>query len=321
MKPEVMRSIFEKACSYIRCDYIDREFILEKWASIEAAYSARVTELSERKDFEAMMSQMVSDELDLSHCQFITPQLRQEIEAQSIPETAPSIFQTVFKTTHEYSYLKISTFQIPLFQRAPIYQNLKSIHDCQRPLILDFRLNSGGSISATGDLLAPFIGADTIYCYSKLANWEEFPDPQVAYPLQEEENEGSRLDVEMTLKHPHLQWRTPKEIEFSLKQEVLLLIDKRNYSCGEVFSQTMKEMGRCKLIGNVTSGSVVGAKDDYDCGHGYELLLPYLNLVSPEQFRIEGQGVHPHTKKTFQTPDTNPLPHEEILEILKQEIS
>jgi C-terminal processing protease CtpA/Prc len=200
---------------------------------------------------------------------------------------------------------------VPLFSWKYLGPILLKLVDDKRPLVLDLRLNAGGAASAVGQLLAPFTGPDKPFLTAKLANWDS-SSCKILYPFDEETNEGNCLDVEAMIENSHAQWRTPEHVPFILKQKIYVLIDKRNYSCGEVFAQAMKEYDCATLVGKTTAGAVVGGRDNYECGHGYRLMLPFVDMVSKDGFVIEGRGVSPHFEMEFTTDDREQLTDEEV---------
>lgn len=341
--------VFDNACSHIQLDYIDREFINNGFVNIKADYGKRVRQLGEvgcnnhavidsadvdsvdfvdvvsadidsiggnlLKQFENLMIQFVEEELTLSHCKFITPAVAKQIANQESEDTAPSFLKASYKETDDYCYLKIPTMTIPLFSWDYLSSILEKLVDDKRVLILDLRLNTGGSASATGELLTPFIGMDKPFLITRLADWENSSCESI-YPFPDGDNHGNCLDVEAIGTHPFAQWLTLKELSFSLKQKPVLLIGERCYSCGEVFAQAMKEYNSAVIIGKTTAGAVVGAKDTYDCGYGYSLMLPFVDMVSKNEFMIEGKGVTPHIKRTFSTSDMEELSKAEIMDVV-----
>ncbi len=317
MQKRSFEKIFWCACKHIESDYINREFIEKKWPDIKRKTHVLVSEIDSKTDFESVMIDLFSMHLNVSHSQFITPDLAMKIDLQDSVETAPDFLFPVSEETVDYVYLKVSSLTIPIFSWTGFGPKLKILENDDRPIVLDFRLNAGGSASAVGELLTPFIGADLPFLYSRLATWKKRPIPEIIYPQDEEKNDGNRLDLGISLKFPHAEWRTRKVSEFTLMQKTILLVDGRNYSCGELFAQAMKEHSRCILIGGKTAGAVVGGRDDYDCGYGYRLLLPFVNMISAGGFVLEGEGVSPDVEMSFQTRDTEPLSREEIMNVLE----
>jgi C-terminal processing protease CtpA/Prc len=74
---------------------------------------------------------------------------------------------------------------------------------------------------------------------------------------------------------------------------IVVLLDDQCYSCGEVFVQCMKEWSDATVVGKPSPGFVVTAQE-YDLSEGYRLLLPFGEMWSGKDAKIEGVGVSPH---------------------------
>lgn len=322
-----IEEVFQRACKHVESDYIDRNFIAIEWPALRGLYLLKITEIIKKQrsgknghkelisDFEALMCELIDEKLTLSHSKFITPALGEEIDNQGTSEGAPDFLQASYKETNEYCYLKVPTMTIPLFSWKFTGKTLEKLKEDKRPLVLDLRLNAGGAASAVGHLLAPFAGGDEPFLTAKLADWQSGPC-KILYPFNEEQNEGNCLDVQAMIENSYASWHTPKNVHFRLDQKVYVLIDERNYSCGEVFAQAMKEYKCATLVGKNTAGAVVGGRDTYDCGQGYRLMLPFVDMISRDGFIIEGKGVTPHVEMDFKTDDREQLTDEELKAVI-----
>lgn len=319
--------VFQRACEHVESDYIDRNFISREWPVLKDLYLSKITKLMNKSDsgkdehkqltlnFETLMCQLIDEKLTLSHSKFISPALGEEIDNQGTTEGAPDFLQASFRETDEYCYLKVPTMTVPLFSWKFLGATLQKLKGDKRPIVLDLRLNAGGAASAVGNLLAPFAGADQPFLTAKLANWESSPC-ETLYPFDEENNEGNCLDVQAMIENSYASWHTPQDVPFRLDQKVYVLLGERNYSCGEVFAQAMKEYECATLVGKTTAGAVVGGRDTYECGNGYRLMLPFVDMISRDGFIIEGKGVTPHVEMEFTTADTEQLTDEELKTII-----
>lgn len=308
--------IYTNIAQHIETAFIDRKFIEKSWSKLDSQYQEKVKKLSTEAAFHKAMNDLMS-QLPLSHCEFITPQLALEREhLQSGSKPADSM-QITNHDTSKYIYVKVPSFIIPPFSFDTLKAIFLGLIGDRRPVILDLRLNSGGAISAVGETLNVLIGANSPFIITKQAQWENESKPEVIYPQPERANRGSRLDVQLCNKYAYIQWRTSKKQEFLLKQKVIILSDKRNHSCGEVFVQALKDKERAIVVGQTSAGAVVGARDNFDCGEGYRLSLPFVTMETPEEYQLEGQGVKPDVEYKFKTPDTESLSDEEALKVLE----
>ena len=304
--------IFNRAVAHIEQSYIDRDFVRGPWPGIRRDYQKKVRKLTGGEtSFHQVMEDLVGKELKLSHTEFITPEKSRYIEQQESGIDIPDALRLKHMCTTDYLYVKLPTFQIPLFGFAPVLELLRTCDETRR-IILDVRLQSGGSISAAGEVLGLLIGADKPFCRSRLAGWEDETDYVVVYPQPEELNHGGALDI------PIVEWRTSLKLDFLSSSGIIILSDERNYSCGEVFVQALKENGRAVVVGRASAGAVVAARDDFDCGDGYSLLLPFAELISAGGVQLEGRGVIPDVEYSFQCKDTELLSEEELESIIEK---
>jgi C-terminal processing protease CtpA/Prc len=77
-------------------------------------------------------------------------------------------------------------------------------------------------------------------------------------------------------------------------------------------------MEMCSPIsaGTTTAGMVLPARDDFDCGYGFGLCLPFAKVFTPSGLELEGKGMTPQLEINFQTPDTQVMPGMEIASLL-----
>ena len=266
--------------------------------------------------FDETMAELIDHQLTLSHTAFINPKKREYIEQQHSNETAPDFLKISSRIIPEYAYIKIPTFTLPLFSMDILLPLLKK-SSSSNIVIFDLRLNTGGSGSSVGDLLGGFIEADKPYLYCRMNDWKEIGDPKIVYPLLEQEKINHALEIANICKNRYQLFHTSKMPKFKIDKPVIILIDQRAYSCGEVFPQCMKEYKRATIVGNKTAGAVVGARDDFDCGHGYSICLPFVELITSQGYNIEGNKVHPDIEYSFKTSDLEQLTHDEIVDIIK----
>lgn len=311
------REIFDRAVTHIEQSYIDRDFVRGPWPGIRSDYQKKVRKLTGEASFHQVMEDLVGKELKLSHTDFITPEKSLYIEQQESGLDIPDALRLKHTYTADYLYVKLPTFQIPLFGFAPVSELLRTCGKTRR-VILDVRLQSGGSISAAGEVLGLLIGADKPFCRSRLAGWEDETDYVVVYPQPEELNHGGALDIPIVAAHRLAEWRTSLKLDFLASSAVIVLVGGRTYSCGEIFVQALKEYGRAVVMGSVSAGAVVAARDDFDCGAGYRLLLPFAELISAGGIQIEGRGVIPDVEYSFECKDTELLSEKELESIMMQ---
>ncbi|MBI2519589.1 MAG: hypothetical protein HYV97_04205 [Bdellovibrio sp.] len=308
--------IFNNACRHIENAYIDRVFINAKWPAIRKEYTKKIGQTKDIASFNKILTTLLKDELKLSHTMLITPHESEKIESLLSGENIPDYYKFYFAKYDGCLYLKIPTFTYPLFSMRPICDALSTLSDDKQIIVMDLRLNSGGSSSAIGHLLGPFIGGDQPYLIEKQAKWKEEKKASVIFPFPEEGNDGNKLDVGISQKHQFSVWHTHKNVIPHYTNPLIILSDQHNYSCGEVFVQALKEYERGKILGKISAGKVIGARDDFDCGEKYRLCLPFITMESANGEVLEGIGVTPDIEYTFTKEFTVPLEENELKSII-----
>ncbi|MCO4784141.1 MAG: hypothetical protein KC646_17585 [Candidatus Cloacimonetes bacterium] len=302
--------ILKNLSTHIANTYVDTNFAKSKWPSIEANAKARIEKGIHQSAFHTLMKQIVN-ELNLSHCEFLTPQLSDKSSQDIIPD----FLQMTMKSTEDYVYLRVPTLWVPHFDFDSFSDFIEKSGD--KKVILDLRLNTGGSLSAVGKILGLFGGSDRPFAYTRLRQWREFTMPGLVYPLEDKDNLNQVGDVEKVCSFPHLEWCTAKPVNLHLKKEVYALIGPSTFSCGELLAQGIHELKIGTSIGEKTAGKLTLARDDFELGYGYHACLPFASIVSRERYKIEGKGVKPMIDLVIEDSIEKELSHDRILEILQ----
>ena len=79
---------------------------------------------------------------------------------------------------------------------------------------------------------------------------------------------------------------------------IVVLINAKTSSAGEMAAQFAKDTKLATLVGEKTAGLVLGA-DVFDVGYGYSLFLPVFGWFSPSGSYNEGSGVVPDVSSTL----------------------
>ncbi len=304
-------AIFCRTCQHIEASYLDRAFIESHWPLLKSQYGQALELCEEKSAFDELMSKLLEQELPLSHCAFITPEKAKEVDALDKGLEVPKMLHFSSKSSKDWLYLRMPSFTIPRFSFAKVLEALRTAKPKQTAII-DVRLNDGGSMSAVAEVMGCFIQGERVVCHSRLQNWQEMANPLVVYPQQESTNQGNEADVKLAAAYPHVEWRTAHVPPVYLDNTLVVLSGERCYSCGELFCKAVQDYGRGWVLGQKTAGCVVGARDDYECGHGYRLMLPFVTMIAPAGEEVEGRGVTPQIPWQFQTPDSEELTDEEI---------
>ena len=316
MDCKIIKEVFQRACIHIQSAYVDEDFISNQWPALMTHYERKLMSCKNKEEFHELMKTLLEKELPLSHCAFITPEKAAEIDKLDSGEEVPEMLRFSFKEGCEWFYLRLPSFTIPRFSIGNIVAALKKARE-EQCIIIDVRLNDGGAMSAVCELMGLFIGGEGVICRTQLQNWQTMEHPLVVYPQPEATNHGNEADVRLGAAYAHTEWRTAHVPPLQLNNDLIVLTGERCYSCGELFAQAVLDYGRGWLVGSRTAGCVVGGRDDYECGHGYRLLLPFVTMLAPGGQEIEGVGVTPHVSWQFDTADTDMLSDEEIEALLR----
>ena len=315
MDKQIIKDIFRKACTHIENAYVEKEFIAKKWPALKAHYASKVNDCRSKDEFDRLMIELLEEALPLSHCAFITPEKAAEIDKLDGGDEIPKMLQLSWKESADWLYLRLPSFTIPRFSVNKVFEILEKAKPDQY-IVIDVRLNDGGSMSAVSELMGLFIGGERLICRTRLQNWQTMEHPLIVYPQPESSNQGNEADVKLAAAYAHTEWRTAHVPPSYLENNLIILVGERCYSCGELFAQSVLDYGRGWLVGAKTAGCVVGGRDDYECGHGYRLLLPFVTMLAPAGQEIEGVGVSPHVNWHFESADTEELKDEEIKAIV-----
>lgn len=298
---------------HIKNTFIDTKFVESQWLKLFDKTKLRIEKGIHQAAFHTLMKQLFT-EFNLSHCEFLTPSPVSDSAESSIPD----FLKLSMKETDEYLYVRIPTLWVPHFDFDTVRDYLAD-HD-GRKIILDLRLNTGGSLSAVGKLLGLFGGSDRPFAYTRLKKWREYTMPGLVYPLKDEENKDQVGDVNKVCSFPHLEWCTAKPVDLHLQTKIVALIGPSTFSCGELLAQGIQELKIGITLGDKTAGKLVLARDDFDLGYGYKACLPFGTVVSRERVKIEGKGVKPMINHEIDSSIEKELSHESILELLNEKV-
>lgn len=286
MKTSEFIDIYHHVCSLIEQVLIDRVYLQsEDWQALKKTTLEQLEQLEQAQNTdqsEHILQEMLSA-LPLSHCALLSPH---DNMGQTLPQNALS---PVAQMDQHYLYFKMPSLLPPNFHEQSFFDFLKPFRHDKRPLILDLRLNQGGALSSTGQVLGVLMGANHPFALSRKAQWKSH-DLISMWPHASYENAHSEKDIAAIDKHPYLKWQTPEDPPFVYQGPVLVLLGSQTYSCGELMAHALKKRRLTHVIGAPSSGAVVGARE-YDCTHGYRVCLPFVELLSAQGETLENKGV------------------------------
>jgi len=135
-------------------------------------------------------------------------------------------------------------------------------------LILDLRVNSGGSNRGLYPMIGPFFNKRLLFLRNTTRTGKPFPE----------------LPLELYFGHEGGQ---------VYSGPVVILISARSGSTTEMFAAGMQETGRAKALGTQTCGCVVGINKQRELKGGGMLHISEVLWLTPKGRKLEGEGVVP----------------------------
>lgn len=254
-------------------------------------------------------AQRLLDQLPLSHVQLLSPQQARQEQARRAG-AVPEPLRMASRRGPGWLYLRLPSFSIPAFTLAQFRDVTEQIR-ADDALVLDMRLNAGGSLSCAGEVLGALLGGDIPYARTDLGDaCAGDATPHVVRPFPESANHDHGADVAAVRSGPTL-WLTPTRPLRSLTNRLVVVIGSRCHSAGEIVAAALAENNRGTLVGEQTAGAVVAA-DEYPLGDGWVITLPFANLRTANGVSLEGVGATPDIPMTFTSPDTTSMTDGEI---------
>ena len=282
-----MSDLFEQTASIIEREFYDNDFLAKQWQNLKDAHAQRYKRAESVGEKETVLKSLL-ESLGVSHSMLIDPQLAEDIAQQEeTPEKS-----IVLKMQESILFAQIRSFQVRSMPDEDVYR-LAKLSSTSAAVVLDLRLNGGGSGSAVVELASLFLPPETPILQIRDRLWQEQDEPYIIHTLPKDENIDHALDVGLTHQHHWVEYRTTRsEQTVSNDKPLIILIDRQCYSCGEVFVQSMKEYSWATIVGRQTAGYVV-AGEQHEIGKGYSVLVPFAEMVSGKGKTLEGSGVQP----------------------------
>ena len=241
------------------------------------------------------MLKSLLESLGVSHSVLIDPELARWITTRNNTAT-PSSFH--INNYDSVLFVSIRSFQVRRLRAVDVAALAQAMSDVTT-IILDLRLNGGGSGSAVVELASLFLPPETPILQVQTRQWQQQQEPFIIHTLPEAANIDHELEVELLRTHHWVVYRTkPNETSVGPDKRVVVLIDQQCYSNGEIFARCMQEYTAATLVGKPTAGYVVAA-DEHDLGHNYMATIPFAMMLSGQGTKLEGVGVQPDIEVDF----------------------
>jgi hypothetical protein len=279
--------VLDRVLQRIEEEFFDEDFLANRLHQLRARFSTRY-ERADRAESERILEEVLG-ELGVSHCLLITPAMRAEIERKT---SDPRRLRMTWQRHGGALFASVRSFKVRTTRLSDLEEFAGELRDVQH-LVLDLRLNDGGSGSVVSELASMFLEPSTPVMRIRDRTGRGMREPFVLTTLPEEENLDHDLEVATIRTRHFVEYRTKPDPLARFDGRITLLAGPTCYSCGEVFVQAMKEHSDARIFGALTAGCVVAA-DEFDLSDGYALLLPFAEMLSGKGRSIEGEGVAPH---------------------------
>lgn len=185
----------------------------------------------------------------------------------------------------ETALITITSFAGGSYDRGEIETLFHEARNAKR-IIVDLRSNLGGRISNVQHALGQVLPGNTLVMRylnkGKMRRYLRKNGRESREELRQIPDAGKELKA-----FPGNSMRPPYE------GELVVLVNYLNGSGGELYPAILAELHRAVVIGMVTRGAVLGSKR-INISHGYQLKIPFLEVLTPNGTRLEKFGYTPH---------------------------
>lgn len=196
---------------------------------------------------------------------------------------------SVYSPDNKTAIITVPTFRFNVYNRDRIESLFDEARSAER-IIIDLRSNGGGFSGNVQHLLSMIIPSSTVCQYFvHREDHDKFYRKHNRSPnsLNELTDFAGRTFTPLKVKDPSKVYNG----------EVIVLIDERSGSAGEVFPSCVQDIERGIVVGNVSVGKVLSG-DDYALVLGMTLFYPTGESLRLNGERLEGNGCIPDIKMT-----------------------
>lgn len=275
----------------VESEYHDRSFLAGPWPALRDEHRARFERAETNGDREAVIVALL-EAVGVSHLVLLTPAIKAKIAAA---EDDPRRLRPEWRRDGDDLYVAIRSCKVPTTTRADLTAIAAELTGV-RGLVLDLRLNDGGSGGVVSDIASLFVTAETpVLRMRDRSGIEQARDPLVIHTFPEKANRDHELEVAVLREQHDVEYRTYDWAGVRFEGRIVVLTDRTCYSCGEVLAQAMKEHADATVVGRRTAGMVVAAREVPLSG-GFGLLVPFAEMRSGLGVVLEGEGCVPHVE-------------------------
>ncbi len=282
LTPEANRAAIRKLRRLIDTEYSYRDRLGLDWNKLFAQHQRTLTAAKKPQDFAREAGKLLADAKDLhiwltvgpasfaSHRRAVPANMNFQTLARIVPnwtQRSNSVYSGRFD--NGVGYILITTWST---EREVLGAALAALDDLiDAPgLIVDVRANSGGDEGAAQQFAGRFVTAPKVYA----RNLNCDPDKP-----------GRFLG-------PYDRVLEPNRRGKAFGGNVAVLTGPQNMSSCEAFLLMMKQVPRCKLVGERSYGSS-GNPRPFELGNGVTVYLPRWQAMRPDGTCFEGEGIEP----------------------------
>jgi carboxyl-terminal processing protease len=158
------------------------------------------------------------------------------------------------------AYIRFDAFYAPV--ASDFKEALKKFHDAPG-LIIDLRMNPGGSGEELMDIAGNLFGGKIVFAKNKLRNTDVRP---IYVESKDDQVYGG---------------------------PIVILVTQHSGSSSELFAAGMQDSGRARIVGSQTCGCVLGVPNPVELKGGGMVTISRVLWFTPSGRKLEGEGVIP----------------------------
>ena len=191
---------------------------------------------------------------------------------------------TIYYINNEMAVITINTFRSNVYDRK-LVESLFSAAKQAKRIIIDLRSNSGGYSGNVQHLLSMVVPHNTTCQY--YVHREDYDK----FYRKKKRDPSTLLELALFAGQSFVPLKLSKGMEV-YQGEVIVLIDERSGSGGDVFPASIQDIKRGLIVGSKSAGRVL-AGDSYDLPKGMILFYPTGESIRLDGTRLEGNGCIP----------------------------
>jgi C-terminal processing protease CtpA/Prc len=192
----------------------------------------------------------------------------------------------------EIGILRVKSFIIPQITKAAV-DLAKAQLSQAKVILIDLRGNGGGSVSSISYVIEDIIGADKIIDTDRSRRGLTMEEPYIFRGYFEDSiNFGGEAEIKLSQEKGYIQWRTRSHAKKDSRPYYILVDDRCGSAC-DAFAATIQDYQAATILGVRTMGMLFGGEAFKLKWHGYALIVPVTQVISPKGRIIEGVGVQP----------------------------